>query len=438
MYRKTTLVLIALFSSIIAAIAQVDNSSVGNAADSLSVGEEHLPWDVRVKTELYKLAIEAEDAYYNTGICVWDLTADSLLFGYNNQKVMRPASTQKVFTAISALSILGAKHEFRTRAYYTGSITPDSVLMGDIYVVGDYDPMYSYDDLKMLAKRIKDLGVKRINGRLYGDSSMKSKELYGNGWCWDDVPSSGQPYHCALMLERGTIAPNFNKYSEDRYFNPAQYFVSLLSNELYNSNVLPYDTVFKTILCETKEMTVPGNCFYTKPCTIETVLQRMMKNSDNHHAEAVFYQIANLNANKYCTWKDGARQVENVMRKAGINTAYCEVADGSGVSLYNYTTPSAEVAMLRYAYQNEDIYKYLLPSLPIAGVDGTLSSRMTEGSAYGNVQAKTGTVEGCSCICGYVTASNGHKLAFSIMNNGVLKSKTGRDYQDRICQELAR
>ncbi len=406
------------------------------AMDSASLGET--PWDARIKSQLEVLAMEADNAYYNTGICVWDLTADSLLFGYNNQKVMRPASTQKIVTAVAALRLLGAKHEFRTQAYYTGTITPDSVLKGDVYIIGDYDPMYSYADLQELAKSIKDLGVREIDGRIYGDASMKNADRYGNGWCWDDVPSSSQPYHCALMLERGMQAPDFKHYSNDLYFNAAEHFVMVLSDELRKIGVLPADSLLPLVDYAVSEMEVMGNHFYTKSRTIEEVMQRMMKNSDNYHAEAVFYQIAYLGTGKHCSWKDGARQVNNVLKMAGVNPTYVEVADGSGVSLYNYASPDAQVALLRFAYLNEDIFNYLYPALPIAGVDGSLSTRMTTGSARGNVRAKTGTVSGVSCLCGYVIASNGHHLAFSIMNNGVLKSQTGRNYQDRVCQELAK
>lgn len=419
-------------------ILPVSAQDVGLAMDSASASLGETPWDVRIKSQLEVLAMEADKAYYNTGICVWDLTADSLLFGYNNQKVMRPASTQKVFTAVAALRLLGAKHEFRTQAYYTGTIAPDSVLKGDVYVIGDYDPMYSYADLQELAKSIKDLGVRRVDGRIYGDASMKNADRYGNGWCWDDVPSSGQPYHCALMLERGMQAPDFKRYSDDLYFNAAEHFVMVLSDELRKIGVLPADSLLPLVDYAVREMEVTGNHFYTKTRTIEEVMQRMMKNSDNYHAEAIFYQIAHLGTGKHCSWKDGARQINIVLKMAGVNPTYVEVADGSGVSLYNYASPDAQVALLRFAYLNEDIFNYLYPALPIAGVDGSLSTRMTTGSACGNVHAKTGTVSGVSCLSGYVIASNGHHLAFSIMNNGVLKSQTGRNYQDRVCQELAK
>ena len=410
------------------------SDSIGT--DTIAQDSIALPWGERIKAELDALAREADRAYYNTGICVWDLTADSLLWGYNQHKVMRPASTQKTLTAISALDILGAQHELRTRAFYTGNISPDGTLQGDIYVVGDFDPLYSISDLKELARAVRDKGILRIDGHIYADASMKNDDLYGNGWCWDDVPSKYEPYLCALMLERGKTHPTFTAYSKDAAFHPATHFAYVLSQELANLKIV--DSNGGNVPYGQKDYPYNGQSIYTQTRTVEQVMQQMLKKSDNLHAEALFFQLAHLNKGRRCTWKDGARQVENVLRKAGASTSLVEVADGSGVSLYNYVSPETEVAMLRYAFRNKNIYNYFYPALPVAGVDGTLDSRMKSGPAFRNVHAKTGTLEGVIALCGYVTASNGHQLAFSILVNGVLTGKVARDYQDRICQELAR
>ena len=421
-------------------VAVCDDDTSAVAADSIAADAESmaLPWDARMHASLGRMAKEADHTYYNTGVCVWDLDADTLLWEYNQKKVMRPASTEKVLTAVAALSTLGARHEIRTCAYYTGSISADSTLHGNIYVVGDFDPMYSYSDLKSLAADISALGIKRIDGTLCADASMKEKALYGNGWCWDDVPSRFEPYLCALMLERGKMYPEFRNYSKDPLFHPAEHFVYVLSKALAERHVTSADSCKTDVAYAMREYPGGGHHFYTKTRTIDQVMQRMLKNSDNLHAEAVFYQLADLNARKYSSWKDGARQVENVLRQTGASAAYTKVADGSGVSLYNYTTPSAMVSMLRYAYRHDDIYRYFYPALPTAGVDGTLDTRMRRGTAYRNVHAKTGTLEGVISLAGYAKASNGHTLAFSIIINGVLNAHTARDYQDRMCEILTR
>ena len=69
------------------------------------------------------------------------------------------------------------------------------------------------------------------------------------------------------------------------------------------------------------------------------------------------------------------------MKKAGGDHKALRVADGSGLSLYNYATAEIEVMMLRYAFNNNDIYPYLYESLPIAGIDGTLRKRMRNSKA---------------------------------------------------------
>ena len=92
--------------------------------------------------------------------------------------------------------------------------------------------------------------------------------------------------------------------------------------------------------------------------------------------------------------------------------------------------------LLRHAWRSPDIRRALLPSLPVAGVDGTLKDRMKKTPAMGNVHAKTGTLTGITSLAGYCTAANGHQLAFAIINQGNMNKNKGRDFQDRVCAVL--
>ena len=431
-----------------------------------------------IRSSLDALLSEADRAQYNTGLVVYDLTADSMVCNYNGNKLMRPASNQKLFTAISALSLLGPNHEYRTVMCHTGSVV-DSVLRGDVYVIGDFDPMLAYSDLKDMSRRIQSLGIKRIEGKIYADVSMKDTLAMGSGWCWDDVPDDTFPYLSPLSFNRGcatvevrggkgrfvvptsymeivnkggsgslvidrdwqvnsntfVVSGNGTGSATLNVYHPDLYFVCTLTDLLREEGVTfasarPYGIAE----CPSRD-TVQ---LMTLTHTIGQVLQRMMKKSDNLYAETMFYQLANEKARKGATRKEAAEQMTSVLIKAGGNADQIEIADGSGVSLYDYITPEAQVLLLKYAYANRTMYDWLYPSLPIAGVDGTLKSRMTSGTAYRNVHAKTGTVRGTSCLSGYLTAANGHVLAFSIMNNGLHKSAVGRDFQDRVCQALSK
>ena len=57
------------------------------------------------------------------------------------------------------------------------------------------------------------------------------------------------------------------------------------------------------------------------------------------------------------------------------------------------------------------------PTLPIAGVDGTLEYRMRGTPAAGNARGKTGSMTRVRTLSGYVTTQDGETLAFAILAN---------------------
>jgi D-alanyl-D-alanine carboxypeptidase/D-alanyl-D-alanine-endopeptidase (penicillin-binding protein 4) len=151
----------------------------------------------------------------------------------------------------------------------------------------------------------------------------------------------------------------------------------------------------------------------------------------------VFFQVASTISSRPATAAHGRQAVKDVLGKAGIKDIQYRIADGSGLSLYNYVTPELMVKLLTYAYRHRGIYMELFPTLPVAGQDGTLKKRMVKSVANGRVRAKTGTVTGVTTLAGYCTSSNGHILTFSIMNQGVLKIAEGRNFQDQVCEIMS-
>ena len=144
------------------------------------------------------------------GICVYDLTTGIPIYRYQADKLYRPASIEKIVTAVTALSELGKDYPYQTRLAYTGSIE-EGRLKGDVYVVGGFDSEFMESDLELLADTLCRSGIRQIDGRLVGDVSMTDSVYWGKGWSWDDAPEAFQPYLSPLMLNRGcvdvTIAP---------------------------------------------------------------------------------------------------------------------------------------------------------------------------------------------------------------------------------------
>jgi D-alanyl-D-alanine carboxypeptidase/D-alanyl-D-alanine-endopeptidase (penicillin-binding protein 4) len=367
-----------------------------------------LPWPQNVQARLDTLLKDRLLETSQLGLMVYDLTDDSVLYVHNHRQLMRPASTMKTVTAISALAFLGGSYQLQTTFAYSGEIQ-DRTLTGSIYCKGGMDPVFSIDDLRELVSRVKQLDIDTLRGSIVTDLSMKDTLKWGEGWCWDDDNPTLSP----LLIGK----------------KPA--LVERLITELTNAGIIIDSlTLFEDL--------PPEDAFplYTCKHSIDQVLLRMMKESDNLYAECLFYQLAARYGSKPARAIHGRTLEKQLVNHIGLDASNYKFADGSGLSLYNYVSPELLTVLLRYAWQQPTIYNHLLPSLPIAGVDGTLKKRMRNTSAEGNVRAKTGTLTGVISLAGYLTAANGHQLCFSIINQGVMRGADGKAFQDRVCVAL--
>jgi D-alanyl-D-alanine carboxypeptidase/D-alanyl-D-alanine-endopeptidase (penicillin-binding protein 4) len=346
------------------------------------------------------------------GLYVYDLTDGEPLYAVNAAHRMRPASCQKVVTAITALHYLKGNYQLRTEFRITGKVT-NGVLNGDLIVVGGMDPLVTPDELLQAAVTIKQKqSIESVAGNVVFDLSMREDKPFGWGWCWDDDYGP-----LSALLVNGK--DNF----EQEWLSALE--AAGIQLRSTSSNRAQANKQARTVCVIHHE--------------IDELLEPMMKNSDNIYAECLFYQTAASTGKKLAGHKEAAQRTEDLLKnKIGIDPSPYKIADGSGLSLYNYVSAEMLVAMLGYAWRTPDIKEHFLPSLPISGFDGTLKSRMIGTEADGNVRAKTGTVTGIASLAGYITASNGHTLAFAIINQGVGSTATGRTFQDKVCIELCK
>ena len=371
----------------------------------MDTAEVKLPWPQNLQTRLDTLLENELFERSQLGLLVYDLTADSVLYHRGEKQTLRPASTMKLLTAITALDRLGGSYQFRTSLRYSGEVV-DSVLTGNLYCVGGMDPMFDIIDMNAFVESVLGLGVKTIRGNLVAVTSFKDNLLLGEGWCWDD----DNPQLSPLLVSR-----------KDEFMSK---FVEML-----RAAGVEVDAPITTGALPKESLTI---C--TRSHTLREILLPMMKDSDNLYAESVFYQAASTVASRPATAAHGRQAVKETLGKAGVKDIQYRIADGSGLSLYNYVTPELMVKLLIYAYRHRNIYIELFPSLPVAGQDGTLKKRMVKSPANGRVRAKTGTVTGVTTLAGYCASLNGHMLVFSIMNQGTLKIAEGRNFQDKVCE----
>ena len=450
----------------------------------------------------------------NVGISVYDLTAGEPLYGYQADKLSRPASTMKLLTTITALARPEADEPFRTEVWYRGTIERDT-LQGDVYVIGGYDPEFDEEALDSLVAAVVRFPFSVIKGRVYGDVSMKDSLYWGSGWLWDDTPYSFQPYLSPLMLNKGvvtvTATPGERGDSARLECTPASSYYTLTNKTRSRTPSAGRFRVSRDWLVNGNNITVTGNVDARRAGTVnifssqdffmhtfmerlqargircipvaevpdevaesggfkaerrsslassylfgefrqdslsvrmasyetsvQDVVEQIMKESDNLNAEAMLCRLGvQSSGKKHVSAEDGLSAIRMLMKKLGHDPDRYNLADGCGLSNYNYISPELLVSFLRYAYSRTDVFRKLYKALPIGGVDGTLEFRMKKGTpSHKNVHAKTGSFTAVNCLAGYLKARNGHEIAFAIMNQNALSGREARAFQDAVCDAV--
>ena len=68
-------------------------------------------------------------------------------------------------------------------------------------------------------------------------------------------------------------------------------------------------------------------------------------------------------------------------------------------------------------YKDARHHDAFIATLPIAGKDGTIGSRLRHTRAEGNAVAKTGSIANVRALSGFVKTRDGEMLVFSILAN---------------------
>ena len=133
----------------------------------------------------------------------------------------------------------------------------------------------------------------------------------------------------------------------------------------------------------------------------------------------------------------GLEVVRSFLRQAGVSDSETNLNDGSGLSRNDLISANTTVALLTFMSKHK-FFEQFREALPIAGVDGTLRTRMRGTPAEGNVRAKTGSLSSVASLSGYVTTVAGEHLVFSMMlNNYPDAAAVRRDSIDAIAVLLA-
>jgi D-alanyl-D-alanine carboxypeptidase/D-alanyl-D-alanine-endopeptidase (penicillin-binding protein 4) len=177
--------------------------------------------------------------------------------------------------------------------------------------------------------------------------------------------------------------------------------------------------------------------FTIRSAPLSEIMPAIMKPSQNQIAE-VFLRTLGLERAGVGTADSGRRVVERQFAEWKIPPDAFVVRDGSGLSRNDLISPEAIVSILDVMRRSPN-FTLFYESLPIAGVDGTIRTRMRDTPAQGNLHAKTGTLSMVRSLSGYVRTADGHLLEFSLLCNNWTTPQSAVDrVQDTIGATLAR
>ncbi|MEM7493634.1 MAG: D-alanyl-D-alanine carboxypeptidase/D-alanyl-D-alanine-endopeptidase [Pseudomonadota bacterium] len=173
------------------------------------------------------------------------------------------------------------------------------------------------------------------------------------------------------------------------------------------------------------------------PAPLQEIITKINRDSHNLYAEVLLRQLGRAEGpgSSFC----GLVQIEGLLERMGLPRDAYEIADGSGLSNYNRTTPAALTALLRYAAK-ADWGERFQASLPVGGGRaGTLRFRFRGTSLDGKIFAKTGTLNHVDALAGYMEAESGEVLVFAILaNDRPLTAPSVRPEIDALLLRLAK
>lgn len=170
------------------------------------------------------------------------------------------------------------------------------------------------------------------------------------------------------------------------------------------------------------------------PAPLIEDLTHTNKVSQNLHADLILRRVGHVNGSGSIA--DGLAVVSEMLTKAGVPRTAYDFSDGSGMSTYNRVAPRGMVTFLRWIAA-QPWGGAFRTTLPIAGVDGTVSKRFKGTLLEGKLFAKTGTLNAASALSGYMIAKSGRTLTFSIFANDMPQGVGATGTMDAALEMIA-
>lgn len=382
-----------------------------------------------------------DDTKYDNRMVVADTATGETLYDNGGDDLIVPASTLKLFTAVSALDQLGADHRFTTSAGYDPAL--------GVVLTGGGDGLLStgagtgetvgYAGLTDLAQKTWDEIANELT-----DDPQETIDV------WADVSRYEQPWAHPTwnegLMTAGWVSPIYplntygGFYSDPSYDNTAvedgaDYAGGAFAQRLTDlaaSDGFDIEFHYSGQLTQPSEVETAAK---VRSAPLGQQLEFAMKQSNNMLLE-MFGREAAITADNTPDFEGSTQTTMDTLDGLGVSTESLQFVDNSGLSPNNHATLNSMMQLYEVILAQEHL-RPILHSLTIAGYDGTMRHRMDQAPYSGIVRSKTGTLEVANSNVGLTVTDEGRTLWFGINTTGSGQDYAGaRGEQDRLIEAL--
>lgn len=334
---------------------------------------------------------------------VWIQTEDTLLANHQGTKPLPAASVTKVATALAALELLGADHQFVTEVGAVGSIN-NGVLEGDLVVNSKGDPFLRWEEAIAIGNLLNQLGIERVTGDL----------IVNDKFFMNFCPNSFDP--CAL--------------------SPGELLLEGLNETLWTAEALQQ---YQQLPPNTPrpQVAIEGTV------RVESQLPSDVKPLIRHYSLPLVEQVKQMNrysnnmvAEMLAEAVGGAEVVARTAAETtGVPPEEIQLINGSGYGEENRMSPRAAVALFLALQNNFQMFNLSAADIvAVVGQDkGILDSRSLPTLAV----IKSGSLDNVSTIAGALPTQVRGIVWFAILNGGV-NMEGFRSAQDSLLSDFVR
>lgn len=343
-----------------------------------------------------------------------------------NDKLMVPASTTKILTALAAIDLLGANKTFTTKVVSAKKGKIVLVAGGDPYLTSSKSTVAAKkanltDLAAATAKALKKQKIKKVT--LTYSAPLFSGPAYSPSW-----KKAWASYTPRIM----SLTVNGGKTGSSAYSNPSLSTAKLFASKLKAKGIK---------VTFAKAGSVPKGAKTVASVTsapLGTMVRRMLRYSDNVAAETFARHVA-IKAGEAPSFDGGSAALTAWLKSKDLWGDGMRIDGGSGLSSNTKVLPSVLARSVGFALADAK-YVDVVKGLPVAGVDGTLKNRFNDPSEKAGrtiVHAKTGSLKQVNALAGYLTTADGQVLTFAFLatHNGNYSTTAG-NWLDRSATSL--